>query len=117
MTVVAMVWRQARSLDAVVQTLGLTGGPHVVWFFQNIQNRFKFVKSKQMPSIAPQITKFCMRLEWCILNNFLNCANFIFPIEIMLKILEQIQIWIFLLILKGFKPFGKNLINSPKFLT
>jgi hypothetical protein len=33
-----------------------------------------------------------MLLYWSIRNDFLHCAHFIFPIEIMLKFLEQIQI-------------------------
>jgi hypothetical protein len=32
-----------------------------------------------------------MWLAWDIMNNFLNCADFQFPIELELKILEQIQ--------------------------
>jgi hypothetical protein len=45
-----------------------------------------------MPSIMAKILKFCMRLHGNSLNNFLNCGDFKFPIEFMLKILEQIQI-------------------------
>jgi hypothetical protein len=44
-----------------------------------------------------------------------NCTDLKFPTELMLKILEPIQYLNFLLILKGFKPSRKNLINSPNF--
>jgi hypothetical protein len=60
-------------------------------FFQFIQNWLKLVKSKWMPYLAPKIANVCMKLVWRILNNFLNCADFKFPTEIKLKILEQIQ--------------------------
>jgi hypothetical protein len=53
--------------------------PHGLLFFQNFQNQFKLVNSKKMPSITPKIPKFCMRLDWSILNNFLNCVDFKFP--------------------------------------
>jgi hypothetical protein len=65
--------------------------PHGLIFFQIFQNQFKLVNSKQMPSIAPRIPKFCIRVYWSILQNVLNCDDFKFPTKIMLKILEQIQ--------------------------
>jgi hypothetical protein len=65
--------------------------PHILLFFQNFQNRFKFAKSNWMPYINAQIPKVCMRIHWRILKNFLDCADFKFPMEFMLKILEPIQ--------------------------
>jgi hypothetical protein len=53
--------------------------PYGLLFFQNSQNRFKYVNSKQIPSIAPKVPKFCMTLDWSIVNNFLNCSDFKFP--------------------------------------
>jgi hypothetical protein len=53
----AAVWHQVCGLDAAVQTLQLTGG---LIFFKIFQNKLKFINSKQMPSNAPKIPKFCM---------------------------------------------------------
>jgi hypothetical protein len=75
-----------------VQTRTLTSGPHPGWDFQNSKNRPKATNSKWTLSLAPKFLNFCMRLDWSILKNFINCTDFKFPIEIMLKILEQIQI-------------------------
>jgi hypothetical protein len=58
--------------------------PHSLIFFQIIQNWFKLVKSKWMSYIAKQIPKFYTMLDWSIRNNFLNCTEFKFPIEITL---------------------------------
>jgi hypothetical protein len=44
-----------------------------------------------MPSIIPKIPKIWMRLDCSILHNFIIHADYILPIEIKLKILEQIQ--------------------------
>jgi hypothetical protein len=46
----------------------------------------------QLKIVDPKILNFCMRLGWSSLNNFLNCADFKFQIEFMIKILGQIQI-------------------------
>jgi hypothetical protein len=59
--------------------------------FQIIQNWLKLVKSKWIPYGASKIPKFCMVLDWDIQNIFLNCVVFKFPIEFMIKFLEQIQ--------------------------
>jgi hypothetical protein len=40
---------------------------------------------------ALTILKFCMRLDCSILHIFLNCADFKFPTDLILKLLEQIQ--------------------------
>jgi hypothetical protein len=34
-----------------------------------------------MSILASKIPNFWMRLDWNILNNFLNCSNFKFPTE------------------------------------
>jgi hypothetical protein len=65
--------------------------PRGFTIFRIIQNWLKLVQLKWMPYHTPKIPNFCMRLEWNILNNFLNCFNFTFPTKIKLKILEQIQ--------------------------
>jgi hypothetical protein len=44
-----------------------------------------------MPYRAPKISNFCMRLDWGIINNFINCSNIQFATELELKILEQVQ--------------------------
>jgi hypothetical protein len=60
-----------------------------------------------MPSSDPKIPKFCMRLDWSVLHNFTNCANFKFPTEIMLKFMEKIQYLNLLVILKESNLLGK----------
>jgi hypothetical protein len=32
-----------------------------------------------------------MTLDWSLLHNFTNCAHFTFPIEVVLKLLEQLH--------------------------
>jgi hypothetical protein len=44
-----------------------------------------------MPYLAPKILNFCLKLYGVIINNFLNCSNNQFSIELELKILEQTQ--------------------------
>jgi hypothetical protein len=51
--------------------------PGLKFFFQ-IQNKLKILKSKQTPSVARKISKFCVRLDLNILNNFLNWVDFKF---------------------------------------
>jgi hypothetical protein len=65
--------------------------PHYFTIIQIIQNRLKLVKLKWVPYIALKILKFFMTLYWSVVNNFLNCSDFKFTTELMLKILEQIQ--------------------------
>jgi hypothetical protein len=59
-----------------------------------------------MPYIAPKILKFCMLLDWVIMNNILNCADIQLSIYVELKFLEHIHKLNFLF-LKGFNPFEK----------
>jgi hypothetical protein len=40
---------------------------------------------------APKIPKFCLLLDWGIMNNFLNCADIQISIDVELKFLEQIH--------------------------
>jgi hypothetical protein len=63
------------------------------WFniFPDFPKPFQTCESKQIPSSTPKIPKFFIMLDWSVMHNFLNCANFKFPIKIMLKIMEQIQ--------------------------
>jgi hypothetical protein len=68
--------RQARSLNAAVRTRGLTGGPHRFDYFPDFLKQCELVNSKRTSSNAPNILKFCMVLDWSILNNFINCADF-----------------------------------------
>jgi hypothetical protein len=58
-------------------------GPRDFLFFLNYPNRLKLE--------LDIMNNFCMWLAWDIMNNILNCANIQFPIELYLKILEQIQ--------------------------
>jgi hypothetical protein len=44
-----------------------------------------------MSYLAPKIPKFCMMLDWRIMNNFLNCDDIQFSIDVELKLLEQIH--------------------------
>jgi hypothetical protein len=37
---------------------------------------------------APKIPSFCMQLDWDIVNNFINCDDIQFSIELELKILK-----------------------------
>jgi hypothetical protein len=64
--------------------------PGLKFFFQ-IQNKLKILKSKQTPSVAQKISKFCVRLDLNILNNFLNWVDFKFKKNLAIS-LEQIQI-------------------------
>jgi hypothetical protein len=41
--------------------------------------------------LAPKIPNFCMWIDWNIMKNFLNCADYKFSTEVLLEILEQIQ--------------------------
>jgi hypothetical protein len=59
-----------------------------------------------MPSLTLKIFKLCMIPDLNIVNNFLNGVAINFGTDSNLNILG---------ILKGFKPCGKNLINSLKF--
>jgi hypothetical protein len=45
---------------------------------------------------ASKIPKFCMLLDWGIMNNFLNCSHIQISIDVELKFLEQIHNLIFL---------------------
>jgi hypothetical protein len=65
--------------------------PRGLIIFQIFQNLFKLVKSKWVPYSATKIPKFCMRLDWSIMNIYIDCAYFKFPTESMVNILEQIQ--------------------------
>jgi hypothetical protein len=44
-------------------------------FFQFIQNQLNFKNSKWVPYVDLKIPNFGMRLDWYIMNNFLNCAD------------------------------------------
>jgi hypothetical protein len=44
-----------------------------------------------MPYLAPKNPKFCMLLDWGIINSFLNCANIQISIDVELEFLEQIH--------------------------
>jgi hypothetical protein len=44
-----------------------------------------------MSYLAPKLPKFCMQLDWGIVNNSLNCADIQFSIDVELKLLEQIH--------------------------
>jgi hypothetical protein len=44
-----------------------------------------------MSYLAPEIPKFGMLLDWGIVNNFLNCTDIQFSIDVELKFLEQIH--------------------------
>jgi hypothetical protein len=69
--VAAAVSKPACSLNAAVG-----GWAPPVWFFTKFPKQLRFVNSKWMPSIVQKILKFCMRIDWSILNNFLNFADF-----------------------------------------
>jgi hypothetical protein len=81
--------------------------------FSNGIQTFKLERSK---TIVPEVKKF-LNLAW--LYNTSKVTNFLFgPSPKLLyilnyKICNQFKFEI-AQILKGFKPFGKNLINSPK---
>jgi hypothetical protein len=84
-------WGGNTAAGTIVRRRPLTGGLHRFNLFPNFLNRVKLVNSILMPYPTPKILKFCMKLDWSILNNSLNCADFKFPTEVMLKIMEQIQ--------------------------
>jgi hypothetical protein len=44
-----------------------------------------------MPYFALKIPKFCMLLDWAIVNNFLNCSEIQISIDVELKFPEQIH--------------------------
>jgi hypothetical protein len=88
----ATVWTLTHDLGADVRTGRLTGGPTWFVFFLEFPKPLQLVKSKQMPYIAPNISKFCVVLDWSILHKFCNCSYLKFPTESMLQIMEQIQI-------------------------
>jgi hypothetical protein len=64
--------RHRRGMGTDVRTGPLTCRPHAVSLFPNYPNRLKLVKSKWMPYIAPKFAKFCLRLDWSVLNSFPN---------------------------------------------
>jgi hypothetical protein len=66
-------------------------GPTWFGFFIGFPKLVQLVKSKHVPYFTPKIPNFFVKLDWNIRNNFINCADFRFPTESMLKILEQIQ--------------------------
>jgi hypothetical protein len=68
----SMCW--ACGLNAVVRTRGLTGGPQKFNYFPDFPKLLKFINSKRTPSSTPKKFRFCMRLYWSVLNNFLNCS-------------------------------------------
>jgi hypothetical protein len=79
------------SVGSSVQTGSPTGGSRAISVFPTCLKLAQLVKSKWSPYPTPKILNFCMTRALNILNNFLNCANFIFPTKIKLQILEQIQ--------------------------
>jgi hypothetical protein len=42
-------------------------------------------------AVGYELPKFCMLLDWGIMNNFLNCADIQISIDVELKFLEQIH--------------------------
>jgi hypothetical protein len=91
MVAAAGVWHRACGLNTDVRTGPLTGGSHVVSLFPNYPKPVETYKIKMGALQCSKIPKFCMRLDWSVLNNFLNCVNIKFLTDITLKILEQIQ--------------------------
>jgi hypothetical protein len=84
-----------------------TRGPHG-FDFSNLSKTGSTWKSKKNAlSSSPKIPKFCMLIDWGIMNNFLKCVDIEFSIDVELKFLEQIHNLIFDEFLKGFNPFGK----------
>jgi hypothetical protein len=67
-------------LGASVQTVRLTSGPMWFHFFPIYPKLAKTCKIKMDAlSCSKKIPIFCMTLDWNILNNVLNCADFKFP--------------------------------------
>jgi hypothetical protein len=76
-------WRRHRSLDdghglraGGSDTAAYKWGPHGLIQFYVFPKQLKHVNSKKMPSIARKNLKFCMRIEWSILNKIFNCSDF-----------------------------------------
>jgi hypothetical protein len=65
------------------------GGPHTVLIFP-IYPKLAQHGNKKMSYLPPKNPKFCMLLDWGIMNNILNCADIKFSIDVELKFLEQI---------------------------
>jgi hypothetical protein len=92
----AAEWRQPRSEcgwhgGAVVQTVWLTSGAHAVSYFPELSKLAQTLKLKMDALPCSKNSQFCMSLDWRIMNNFLNCADIQFSIELELKIRKQIQ--------------------------
>jgi hypothetical protein len=89
-------------------------GGEAISIFHSIFESSKLWNSKQRPSLCQNIFKLGMRLDLTILNNFLNWVWLQIPNKIHVIILGTYSNLNLLWILKGSKPCGKNLVNSPK---
>jgi hypothetical protein len=54
-----------------------------------------------------------MRIDFNIMNNFLNWTNFKFQLNVCYKFQNRFKFESYMNF-KGFKPCGKNLVNPPK---
>jgi hypothetical protein len=85
----------------------MTLGAHGVLIFPIYSKLAQIGNQKRMPYLAPKISKFCMMLDWGIINNFLNCAHIQISIDVELNSWNRFTIYIFGEFLKGFNPSGK----------
>jgi hypothetical protein len=92
---------EAVGTDNVPAEAWMTLGAHGVLIFPIYSKLAQIGNQKRMPYLAPKISKFCMMLDWGIINNFLNCAHIQISIDVELKFLEQIHNLYFWWIFKG----------------
>jgi hypothetical protein len=81
---------------SVVRTGRLTGGPSGFDIFLKLSKPTQTWKIKMDVLLAPKFSKFCMLLDWGIMNNFIYCADIQISIDVESKFLEQIHNMIFL---------------------